>query len=164
MAIFESVRGTLVQLERSKFVCDACLTSHREISNWVSKYFVSFAFLRSAIGLKKKLALLSPPIRCKIKTNCDLVTRVFPRFWLETCFYLEFSLALCDILLYSYWLMELLWFWLYDIQSILTLSPCIQDDVTTNGYASSQPQQQTLILLFGNHCRMEKSSQVSALV
>lgn len=33
------------------------------------------------------------------------------------------------------------------------------DDVTTNGYASSQPQQQTLILLFGNHCRMEKSSQ-----
>lgn len=38
------------------------------------------------------------------------------------------------------------------------------DDVTTNGYASSQPQQQTLILLFGNHCRMEKSSQVSALV
>ena len=78
MAIFESVRGTLVQLERSKFVCDACLTSHREISNWVSKYFVSFAFLRCAIGLKKTLALLSPPIRCKIKTNCDLVTRVFP--------------------------------------------------------------------------------------
>lgn len=164
MAIFESVRGTLVQLERSKFVCDACLTNHRGISNCVSKYFVSFAFLRSAIGLKKKLAPLSPLISCKIKTNCDLVTRVFPRFWLETCFYLEFSLAPCDILLYSYWLMELLWFWLYDIQSILTLSPCIQDDVTTNGYASSQPQQQTLILLFGNHCRMEKSSQVSALV
>lgn len=35
-----------------------------------------------------------------------------------------------------------------------------KDDVTTNGYPSSQPQQQlTLILLFGNHCRMEKSSQ-----
>ena len=163
MAIFESVRGTSVQLERSKFVCDACLTSHRNFQLCI-EVLRKFCFSSLRDWSKKTLAPLSPLISCKIKTNCDLVTRVFPRFWLETCFYLEFSLAPCDILLYSYWRMELLWFWLYDIQSILTLSPCIQDDVTTNGYASSQPQQQTLILLFGNHCRMEKSSQVSALV
>ena len=32
-----------------------------------------------------------------------LVTRVFPRFWRFSCFYFEFSLALCDIFLYSDW-------------------------------------------------------------
>ena len=109
MAIFESVRGTSVQLERSKFVCDACLTSHRNFQLCI-EVLRKFCFSSLRDWSKKTLAPLSPLISCKIKTNCDLVTRVFPRFWLETCFYLEFSLALCDILLYSYWLMELLWF------------------------------------------------------
>ena len=35
----------------------------------------------------RKLMLLSQPIRCKIKPNHDLVSRVFPRFWkMEKCF------------------------------------------------------------------------------
>ena len=97
MAIFESVRGTLVQLERSKRNFQLCIEVPRK-----------FCFSSLRDWSKKTLAPLYPLISCKIKTNCDLVTRVFPRFWLETCFYLEFSLAPYDILLYSYWLMELL--------------------------------------------------------
>ena len=34
----------------------------------------------------KKLAPLSQPIRLRIKTNCDLATRVFPRFKHFACF------------------------------------------------------------------------------
>ena len=35
----------------------------------------------------RKLALLPQPIRCKIKTNDDLVTRIFPRFTQFACFF-----------------------------------------------------------------------------
>ena len=41
----------------------------------------------------RKLARLSPPIRCKTKTNRDF-TSVFPRLRQFSCFHVEFSLAL----------------------------------------------------------------------
>ena len=52
----------------------------------------------------RKLAQLSQPIRCKTKTNHDLVARVFPRFR-QFGFCFEFSLALKGIFLSSYWLL-----------------------------------------------------------
>ena len=45
----------------------------------------------------RKLAPPSRPIRCKTKTNRDLVTRVFPRLRLVTRVYFELSLAPCDM-------------------------------------------------------------------
>ena len=51
----------------------------------------------------RKLAPLSQPIRCKTKTNRDLVTRVFPRLRPVTYVYFEFSLAPSDIFLCSDW-------------------------------------------------------------
>ena len=42
----------------------------------------------------RKLASLPRPIRCKSKTNHDLVARIFPRFRQFGSFYSEFSLAL----------------------------------------------------------------------
>ena len=37
---------------------------------------------------------LSQPIKCKTKTNCDLLTRVFPCFPLITCIWFEFWLLI----------------------------------------------------------------------
>ena len=45
----------------------------------------------------RKFAPPSQPIRCKIKTNRDLVSRVFPRLRTVTCVYSEFSLAPSDV-------------------------------------------------------------------
>ena len=47
----------------------------------VIRDLIGFALLRYVIGLERKLALPSQPIRCKTKTNHDLqlVTRVFAR-------------------------------------------------------------------------------------
>ena len=45
------------------------------------------------IGQKKKLAPLFLPIRCKTKTNYELVARIFPRFSGFDRFYIDFSLA-----------------------------------------------------------------------
>ena len=42
----------------------------------------------------KKNVPLSQPIRCKIKTNPDLVAHVFPRFGRFAGFYFEFLLVL----------------------------------------------------------------------
>ena len=42
----------------------------------------------------KKNAPLSQPIRCKTKTNPDLVARVFPRLGRFARFYFEFLLVL----------------------------------------------------------------------
>ena len=56
----------------------------------------------------KKLAPPSQPIRCKIKTNRDLVARVFPRFAPVTCICFEFSLVCfvvyvcCDLPLFGF--------------------------------------------------------------
>ena len=52
-----------------------------------------FALLRSVIGPENSHHS-SQPIRCKTKSNHDLVARVFPRFWQFGCFYFELSLAL----------------------------------------------------------------------
>ena len=52
----------------------------------------------------RKLAPPSQPIRCKTKTNRDLVTHVFPRLRLPvTCAFFEFPLAPCDIYLCYDW-------------------------------------------------------------
>ena len=50
--------------------------------------------LTSLCDWSRKLAPSSQPIRCKIKNNRSLLTRVFPRFSQFNCFYFEFSLAL----------------------------------------------------------------------
>ena len=56
---------------------------------------IGFALLRC--DWSRKLVPFSQPIRCKIKANNDLVTRVFPRSRQSGCFYSEFSLALKSI-------------------------------------------------------------------
>ena len=50
------------------------------------------------------------PIRCKTKTNRDLVARVFLRLAPVTCICFEFLLVHCD------WTLQLLWFWFHDTQ------------------------------------------------
>ena len=45
----------------------------------------------------KKLAPPAQPIRCKTKTNHDLVTHVFPRLLPVTCICFEFSLVHCVV-------------------------------------------------------------------
>ena len=60
----------------------------------------------------RKRASFFPPIRFKSKTNCVLVTRVFPRFW-WFCI-VEISLAPRDIFFCSDWLLWLLCFCFYD--------------------------------------------------
>ena len=54
---------------------------------------LGFALLRSVIGPENSHHS-SQPIRCKTKSNRDLVARVFPRFWQFLFFYFELSLAL----------------------------------------------------------------------
>ena len=50
--------------------------------------------LASLCYWSRKLAPFSQPIRCKTKTNHDLVFRVFPRFRRGACFSFEFLLVL----------------------------------------------------------------------
>ena len=49
----------------------------------------------------KKFALHSQPIRCKTKTNCEIVTRIFPLLRPVSCIYFEFSLATFETFLCS---------------------------------------------------------------
>ena len=64
-------------------------------------------YKRSMIGLKK-LTPPTQPIRCKIKTNRDLVsytcTRVFPCLAQVTCICFEFSLVCCVVYACCHWL------------------------------------------------------------
>ena len=53
---------------------------------------MGFALLRSVIGPENSRH--SQPIRCKAKTNHDLISCVFPRFKQFARFYFEFSLAI----------------------------------------------------------------------
>ena len=74
-------------------------------SRWASNVIrdcLSFYLLPSVIG-PEKLASLFQPIRCKTKTNHDLVCRVFPGFGHIGRFHFEFSLALQGIFLSSDW-------------------------------------------------------------
>ena len=61
---------------------------------------IAWVLPRSALWSVQKTRTTSPPIRCKTKTNHDLVAHVFPRFRQFCWFYFEFSLALRDIFLY----------------------------------------------------------------
>ena len=85
-----------------------------------------FALLRSLIGLKNSRHLVTRPIRCKIKINCDLITRVFPRLTSVTCICFEFSLVrfivyvCCDWPLWLLWVLQRLsWTLLYLFYSLL---------------------------------------------
>ena len=77
---------------------------------------VDSASLCSVIGSEKP-ALTSQPIRCKTKTNHDLVIRVFPRFGpFAQFFFVKFSLVPEGIFVPYYQLLGLLWFWFYNAQ------------------------------------------------
>ena len=79
---------------------------YRAIFNWVTKVignFLGFALHRSVIGPETRATFST--IRCKIKTNYDVIARVFPRFRQFGCLYFEFSLALKVIFLSSDWLL-----------------------------------------------------------
>ena len=69
--------------------------------------------LTSLCDWSTKLAPLSQPIRCKTKTNHDLVTCVFPRFRQFSWINFDFSLALKSILKSSDFPLWLLWFGFY---------------------------------------------------
>ena len=56
----------------------------------------------------RKLAPPSRPIRCKTKSNLNLVTCVFARLRPSKCIYFEFSLAPCELYLCSDWPLLLL--------------------------------------------------------
>ena len=49
------------------------------------------------IEIEWKLAPHSQPTRCKIKTNLDFITPVFPYFRHFACSHLNILLASCDI-------------------------------------------------------------------
>lgn len=73
-------------------------------------FVFAFTLLCYAIGLKKQKVNKVSPIKCKTKSNHDLVTCVFPRFARVTCACFAFSLVhwivyVCD------WLLSLLFFW-----------------------------------------------------
>ena len=70
-------------------------------------YWLSFSLLYDWV---RKLASHSQPVRCKTKTNPDLVARVFPRFRLIGCSYFEFSLGLRVIFLSFDWLLRFIGF------------------------------------------------------
>ena len=61
----------------------------------------------------RNLAPLSQPIRCKTKTNHDLVACVFPRLAPMTCICFNFSLVHCVVYVFCDWSMLLLWFWFW---------------------------------------------------
>ena len=65
----------------------------------------SLSFLLFRCDWSKELVSLSQPIRSKMKTNGDFVTRRFPRFKQFACFYMKFLLAPFAALLSSDWLL-----------------------------------------------------------
>ena len=71
-------------------------------------------FFTTFCDWSKKLPPLTQPIRCKTKTNRDLVTRVFPRLAPVTCICFEFLLVHCFVYVCCDWpLYKLLWFCFY---------------------------------------------------
>ena len=76
---------------------------------------IDLVLLYFSLWLDKKLVPPTQPIRCK--TNCDLVTRIFPRLVQVTCICLRvFSLVHCVVYVCYDWPLWLLWFWFYDTQ------------------------------------------------
>ena len=68
--------------------------------------FHGTTFLYYILWLVKKLAPSLQPIRCKVKTYCNLVARVFPLFSLVTCILLVFLLVCCVLCICRYWLLR----------------------------------------------------------
>ena len=93
----------------------------------------------SLFDWSRKLGRPSQPIRYKIKTNHDLIPRVFPRFRQFGCHYFEFSLAITGILLSSDW--PLLFITLVVVFRQLTSDPVL---MTNNG---SSPNQGNFLLI-----------------
>ena len=87
----------------------------RDFSVETNRKCLSFLLFRS--DWSKELVSLSQPIRSKMKTNGDFVTRRFPRFKQFACFYMRFLLAPFAALLSSDWLLWLLRFWFNGSQS-----------------------------------------------
>ena len=77
---------------------------------------IAFALLCSVNGLENLHHLLnqSDEKLKPIATWSLTFSRTLSSF---ACIYFEFSLAPCDIYLYSDWLLRLLWFWFYDTLS-----------------------------------------------
>ena len=96
---------------------------HWAILNWVSKLIRDcFGCFTSLSHWSRKLTPLTRPIRCKTKTNGDLVARVFPPLRQFTCFDFAFLLTVKGTLLSSDWLLWFLYFWFHDNQSRSALS------------------------------------------
>ena len=97
-----------------------------------------------ALWLVKKVTQLSQPIRCKSKTNHDLVARVFPRFRQFGYFYFEFSLALKVVFLsYNYnWSLKT-----FNRKRLSFLRKCLvsesQSVQSLNRRASTEPDEYT---------------------
>ena len=100
----------------------------------------------------EKLASLSQPIRCKTKTNHDLVCRVFPGFGQIGWFHFEFSLALQGIFLSSDWPLQ--WFGLilsshglFRVFSFLLICHC--NDLVLVSQLSIEKRSNALCAFFG---------------
>ena len=82
------------------------IVSDRSVFNQVSKVIAEFLWFcfTTLCDWFKKLASPTQPIRCKTKTNRDLVTLgVFPRLAPVTCICSEFSLVHCVIFVCCDW-------------------------------------------------------------
>ena len=100
---------------------------------------IALLLLYTLFDWSRKLGRPSQPIRYKIKTNHDLIPRVFPRFRQFGCHYFEFSLAMTGILLSPDW--PLLFITLVVVFRQLTSDPVL---MTNNG---SSPNQGNFLLI-----------------
>ena len=100
-----SKRSTLQEFSKWLTVLSWC--TYRAIFNWLSKVIAEllrFCFtIATLYDWLRKLAPSTQPIRCKTKTNCDLVARVFPRFLPVACICFEFSLVRCVVFVCCDW-------------------------------------------------------------
>ena len=101
-------RLRLGQLSRMLRASQTTCVLHWAILNWVSKLIRDcFGCFTSLSHWSRKLTPLTRPIRCKTKTNGDLVARVFPPLRQFTWFDFAFLFTVKSTLLSSDWL---LWF------------------------------------------------------
>ena len=109
-------------------------------------HWLSFSLLCDWV---RKLASHSQPIRCKTKTNPDLVARVFPRFRLIGCSYFEFSLGLRVIFLSFDWLLRFIGFFIpHSIEKRSLLMTCFLYFYTQcDGHKINLPSLQGIVVL-----------------
>ena len=89
---------------------------HRVFFNILSNLELLWFYFTMLCDWFKTIVLPTQPIRCKTKTNHDLVTHVFPCLAPVTCSCFELSLAHLVIYVCCDWPLSLLWFWFYDTQ------------------------------------------------